>query len=178
MATENKSYYEILGVEREADERAIKKAYFALVRKYPPETHPEEFKRVREAYEVLSNPVSRKDYDSVNQYDQYGEQISAKLKAGVDAMEAGDFKTAQRHFIEILAQQPQLHFARDLLGMAYLNNSQAKEALEVFDQLVGAQPENAVYHLHKGYAHYHQKQYVPAMDSYRRAQGLDASDTR
>jgi len=118
MANDKKSFYEILGVERAADERAVKKAYFALVRKYPPETHPEEFKRIREAYEVLSNPVSRKDYDSIDQYDQYGEQISAQLKAGVEAMEAGDFKTAQRQFIEILKLQPQLHFARDLLGMA------------------------------------------------------------
>ncbi|HZS38028.1 MAG TPA: DnaJ domain-containing protein [Polyangia bacterium] len=178
MSNEKKSFYEVLGVERAADERTIKKAYFTLVRKYPPETHPEEFKRVREAYEVLSNPVSRKDYDSIDQYDQYGEQISAQLKAGMEAMEAGDFKTAQRQFIEILRQQPQLHFARDLLGMAYLNSDQPKEALDQFVALVTAQPQNAVYHLHKGYAHYHQKQYVPAMDAYRTAQGLDAADTR
>src|SRR5260370_41402622 len=93
-------------------------------------------------------------------------------------MEAGDFKTAQRKFIELLQEQPQLHFARDLLGMAYLNNDQPKEALEQFIALVQAQPQNAVYHLHKGYSHYHQKQYIPAMDSYRQAQTLDSAGTR
>src|SRR5690242_10665580 len=124
------NFYEVLGVDKAADERAIKKAYFALVRKYPPETHPEEFKKIREAYEVLSNPVSRKDYDSVNQYDQYGPEVSARLKAGMEAMDAGDFRTAQRAFIEVLSLQPQLHFARDLLGMAYLNDKKPEDALK------------------------------------------------
>ena len=40
----------------------------------------------------------------------------------------GDYATAQREFIEVLRLQPQLHFARDLLGMAYLNNDQPAEA--------------------------------------------------
>src|SRR5437660_1122066 len=67
MANEKtQSFYEVLGVDKTADERSIKKAYFTLVRKYPPETHPEEFKKIREAYEVLSNPVSRKDYDALD----------------------------------------------------------------------------------------------------------------
>jgi curved DNA-binding protein CbpA len=178
MSNEKKSYYMILEVARDADERTIKKAYFTLVRKFPPETHPEEFKRIREAYEVLSNPTSRKDYDAIDQYDQYGAEISSRLKEGVEAMEAGDFKTAQRKFIELLKEQPQLHFARDLLGMAYLNADMAKEALQQFDYLVQAQPANAVYHLHRGNAHYALKQYQPAMDSYRKARELDEADTR
>ena len=179
MGNEKKqSLYEVLGIERAADERTIKKAYFALVRKYPPETHAEEFKKIREAYEVLSNPVSRKDYDSVDQYDQYGEEVSARLKAGMEAMDSGDFRTAQREFTYVLSLQPQLHFARDLLGMAYLNNQQPAEALSQFDALVAAQPNNAVYHLHQGYAHHQQKHYGPAMAAYKRSKELDAIDTR
>src|SRR3954449_7797886 len=113
--SENKvvNFYEALGVGKDADERAIKKAYFTLVRKYPPETHPEEFKKIREAYEVLSNPVSRKDYDSVDEYDNYGEQISARRKVGMEAMDRGDYRAAQKEFVEVLRLQPQLHFARD-----------------------------------------------------------------
>jgi curved DNA-binding protein CbpA len=170
--------YEVLGIARDADERAIKKAYFTLVRKYPPETHPEEFKRIREAYEVLSNPQSRADYDSVDKYSQFGEEVQARMQSGLNAMEASDWKTAQGHFVAVLALQPNLHFARDLLGMAYLNNNQPAEALAQFEALIAAQPENAVYQLHKGYAHYHQKQYVPAMAAFREANRLDPIDTR
>src|SRR5438445_340599 len=105
----SQSYYEVLAVARDADERTIKKSYFALVRKYPPETHPEEFKRIRAAYEVLSNPVSRKDYDAVDQYDQYGEEISARLKAGMASMDHADWQSAQREFLHVLGLKPELH---------------------------------------------------------------------
>jgi curved DNA-binding protein CbpA len=177
-AAKSQSYYEVLGVARDADDRTIKKSYFALVRKYPPDTCPDEFKRIREAYEVLSNPVSRKDYDAVNEYDQYGEEISQRLKVATGAMDAADWRTAQRELLHVLGLKPDLHFARDLLGMAYLNAGTADQALAQFDQLVAAQPNNAVYHLHKGYAHSAQKQYGPAMNAYRQAQTLDDQDTR
>jgi curved DNA-binding protein CbpA len=172
------NFYEVLGIDRSADERAIKKAYFALVRKFPPETHPDDFKRIREAYEVLSNPQSRADYDAVNQYDQYGAEVSTHLKAGTEAMEQSDWARAQSEFIAVLEQQPQLHFARDLLGMAYLNAHKPADAMREFTRLTTEQPGNAVYHLHKGYAHYAQNQYAPALDCYREARKLDPADTR
>ena len=172
------NFYEVLGIDRSADERAIKKAYFALVRKFPPETHPDDFKRIREAYEVLSNPQSRADYDAVNQYDQYGAEVSTHLKAGTEAMEQSDWARAQSELIAVLEQQPQLHFARDLLGMAYLNAHKPADAMREFTRLVTEQPANAVYHLHKGYAHYAQNQYAPALDCYREARKLDPADTR
>ncbi len=178
MSEPTKSFYEILGIERGADERAVKKAYFALVRKFPPETHPEEFKRIREAYEVLSNPQSRADYDAVDKFDQYGAELSARLKAGTEAMDHADWPRAQAELIAVLEQQPQLHFARDLLGMAYLNGNRPADAMREFSRLVAEQPANAVYHLHKGYAHYAQNQHDAALDCYREARKLDPSDTR
>ena len=78
----------------------------------------------------------------------------------------------------MLEQQPQLHFARDLLGMAYLNAHQPADAMREFTRLTVEQPANAVYHLHKGYAHYAQNQYAPALDCYREARKLDPQDTR
>lgn len=55
----NDDYYQILGVDRNADIQAIKKAYRALARQYHPDRNPgdqsaeEKFKRVQEAYDVL-----------------------------------------------------------------------------------------------------------------------------
>lgn len=48
-------YYEILGLSQGASQGEIKKAYFRLVREYSPEKHPEEFREIREAYEVLKD---------------------------------------------------------------------------------------------------------------------------
>jgi curved DNA-binding protein CbpA len=51
--------YEVLRLERTADAGDIKKAYFALVREFPPEQAPEQFKRVRAAYDMLRTPEAK-----------------------------------------------------------------------------------------------------------------------
>src|SRR5437763_9302827 len=69
-----KDYYAILGVDRSADLKEIKSTYRKLARKYHPDVNPgdksaeEKFKDISEAYEVLSDPKKR------TQYDSYGEQ--------------------------------------------------------------------------------------------------------
>ena len=64
-----RDYYEVLGVSKDADEAAIKKAYRQLAKKYHPDVNPgdkdaeEKFKEVNEAYQTLSDPQKRASYD-------------------------------------------------------------------------------------------------------------------
>jgi molecular chaperone DnaJ len=66
---EKRDYYEVLGLERSADEAAVKTAYRKLAHKYHPDKNPgnreaeERFKEASEAYEVLSDPDRRARYD-------------------------------------------------------------------------------------------------------------------
>ena len=57
-----KNYYKILGISKGATEKEIKRAYGALLRKYPPEKFPDEFSDIAKAYEVLMNSEKRKIY--------------------------------------------------------------------------------------------------------------------
>jgi molecular chaperone DnaJ len=66
---DKRDYYEVLGVGRDADDAALKKAYRQLAKKYHPDTNPGDkeaeakFKEASEAYAVLSDPEKRKQYD-------------------------------------------------------------------------------------------------------------------
>ncbi|MEM0465301.1 MAG: molecular chaperone DnaJ [Candidatus Pacearchaeota archaeon] len=70
-----KDYYKILGVSKDASQEDIKKAFRQLARKYHPDVNQgnkeaeEKFKEINEAFQVLSNPEKRA------QYDQYGSSI-------------------------------------------------------------------------------------------------------
>jgi DnaJ-class molecular chaperone len=70
MTVEFKDYYRILGVDRSADDKAIKSAYRKLARKYHPDVAKgkdtgDKFHEVTEAYEVLSDPEKRRRYDTL-----------------------------------------------------------------------------------------------------------------
>ncbi|MFN8483254.1 MAG: DnaJ C-terminal domain-containing protein [Anaerolineae bacterium] len=79
-----KDYYKVLGVDRNADEKEIKRAYRRLARKHHPDVNPgdkaaeTQFKEINEAYEVLGDAEKRKKYD------QFGSQWREYERAGVN----------------------------------------------------------------------------------------------
>lgn len=89
-----KDLYEILGVDRNATEEEIKKAYRRLAKKYHPDLNPgdkeaeQKFKEINEAYEILSDPQKRA------QYDQFGDAAFEQGGFGQGGFGQGGFGEA------------------------------------------------------------------------------------
>lgn len=94
MAEQKRDYYEILGVDKNADEAAIKKAYRVLAKKYHPDMNPgdkeaeQKFKEASEAYAILSDPEKRR------QYDQFGHAAFEGGAGGAGGFGGFDFNSA------------------------------------------------------------------------------------
>src|SRR5512134_1941196 len=95
---EYKDYYKILGVRRDADEKAIKAAYRKLARKYHPDVNKgaaERFKEIAEANAVLSDPEKRKRYDTLGpDWERYA-QAGAGAGAGRSPFEGRNVRFSQ-----------------------------------------------------------------------------------
>ena len=91
MAENKRDYYEVLGVDRGADEATIKKAYRQLAKKYHPDMNPgdkeaeKKFKEASEAYAVLSDAEKRR------QYDQFGHAAFEQGGGGAGGFGGFDF---------------------------------------------------------------------------------------
>ena len=84
MAGGKRDYYEVLGVEKNADDDTLKKAYRNLSLELHPDKNkspeaPEQFQRVKHAFDVLLNPDTRQIYDRLG---DAGVKVSAQTVPG------------------------------------------------------------------------------------------------
>lgn len=109
-----RDYYEILGLTKDASSEEIKKVYRRLARQYHPDLNPgnkeaeEKFKIIGEAYEILSDPSRRSQYDQFSRYwkqkgfaaskqtpksKAWGESTNSRSSQEVDPSEFPDFES-------------------------------------------------------------------------------------
>ena len=137
--------YAVLGVSPEATQAEIKRAYSRKVREHPPETDPDGFQRISQAYEVLRDAKRRAEYDARSKYDDVVRELvyDARTLAG-----SGEWRKAAERAKRAAVLLPADRSIQVLLGGLYLRAEMWAEAVQVLQGLCKQDPDDAeVHHL-------------------------------
>ena len=147
----HKSHYDLLDITEDASDKDVREAFKGKVREHPPEQDPEGYKLLREAYDILSNPVARREYDNLSEFGDRIEQLQEEANEILQSEEP-DYDRAVQLLKQAVVLGPDIGILRDMLGNCYLRNEQPDQALKQFEKAVTLDPSNRSYRLHKGYA--------------------------
>lgn len=157
-------FYERLEVPRTATAEEIKRAYQRKLRLYPPERSPEEFKLIREAFETLGNPDTRRDYD-----DRPDPRAIETFDRALQAMRAKDYTAAERLLKQVLLLDPDRGFVRNMLGLCYLYQGEDAKAADQFERLITLDDAPAAWFGNAAMAALHLEQFDKAEALYKEA---------
>jgi len=160
------NHYETLGIGRDADKAAVKRAYFTAVKAHSPDADPEGFKLVRLAYETLSDDKKRAEYDSFFEKDA---GVQAELLAVRELLRQHKVKQALDFLTALRARRPESADAALLMAETLLLSGKSGKAAELCDELLAANPDNTEALLLKGEALVARGYSQKAMDLYQAA---------
>src|SRR5262245_57570904 len=143
--------YTTLEVPPTASPEEIRRAYYQMVRKYPPEQEPERFEQIRRAYETLADEKARRDYDALQ---EHGDEITGLFSQAIRLMEQGRWESAAAHLKSVLVLSPGNQTALNNLGMCLLHAHKFEKANEVYRDLVQDHPEVALYQFYLGISYF------------------------
>ena len=144
---DNEDYYAVLEVSEYSSEQEIKRAYVRKIKQHSPESDPENFQKIRQAYEVLNDPKMRRQYNERRKYGKYVDELVEKARK---EMSKGSYESAVSYLNQALDKAPSLDNVRNLLGICYLNMRQYDKAKREFLRLVQDNPDNAQYSCNLG----------------------------
>lgn len=145
------TYYEILELEPGASQTEIKKAYFRLLRKHPPESDPEQFQKLREAYEQLKKAANMPESaEFTPNPDPLAKEFSEQIEA---SRRLGDYEKCRE-----ICEKARECFPEDLRFLYLLINMQRKcrktgKAVKNAELLVSKNPNDRWFQRELAYAY-------------------------
>jgi Flp pilus assembly protein TadD len=169
-----KSLYELLGIEKTADQTQIKRGYFNQVRKYPPEHFPEEFKALRAAYETLSDEKKRAEYDEIGAMPDI---VAAVFQEAQKANKLGLHAEASDLYRRILTRDPKLTRVKEEYAWSLRAEGKSGKAVEVWESLCKQEPDNPEYVIELARSYENRGWNKKAITQFRRALELNRDNT-
>jgi tetratricopeptide (TPR) repeat protein len=164
------NYYERLGVEKTADAQQIKRAYYTLVKQYPPERFPEEYKKLRAAYTALGDERKRAEYD---QRQSLPENAAFLLEQAEQLDQLGQHRQAADTYELAMRLYPDLEQVLTALARFFERQEKWGKAIGLWEKLCARQPENADYAYALALNYDHRSWRKKAIAQYRRTLELD-----
>lgn len=167
--TDRPDLYEVLDVAPTASADEVRAAYYRQVRKHPPEKDAEGFQQVQQAYEVLGDPTTRREYDDQRRSDPETQRLVAEGRELLDASDPEALTPLKR----ALVRQPDSLVVRDLLVQALILAESFDDAEKHARRLTAQAPENPVYQIRLGDVYRAADRDGEAEAPFRRALELD-----
>ena len=139
MKQDCKAYYGTLGLNPGASPEEVKKAYFRMVRKYSPEKDPDQFQKIREAYEAIKDgpPPERVEYPLPKD-----PAALFYLKEGDEWYRVEDYAYAAKQYLKALDEEPDNPFVLWQLSCALMDNENWQKAAKYLEQLARLSPDD------------------------------------
>lgn len=133
------NHYDTLNISRESDKAAIKRAYFSLVKICTPDKDPVGFRRLRDAYDTLSDDKKRAEYDAIFTAPDI---LQNELITARDLIRQAKLKQAIPMLMDLLKKNPDSPDVKRLLVDAYLNNGNTGKAQKLCDEILSDNPND------------------------------------
>ncbi len=169
------AYYETLGLTLDASPEEIKKAYFRLVRKHSPEKDPEQFQKIREAYEALKDgPPAEQDGFPLPD----DPEALFYLNEGERWYQEADYAYAAKQFLKALDAVPDQPHILWRLSTALMDNENWQKAAKYLEQLARLFPENREVFSMIANAYHRRGWHKKALPAFERAYELGEKDCK
>ncbi len=141
-------YYRVLGITQDADGSTIRRAYLTLIRQYTPESAPDRFREIGEAYRVLSNPKKRAEYDAEERPPQHVQERLDEMQNLLEQDPARAVKLGKA----LRQGHGEWRIVRLAYARALLEAGEPQRAAEELEELSLLDPTNALYVKLRGHA--------------------------
>jgi len=168
-----KNYYDTLGIDDAADANQVKRAYFNLVKQYPPERFPEEFKEIRAAYDTLSDENKRAEYDEAA---ALPEDAAGMFNMAQIVTRQGQHEQAAAIYEKILKKHPALLNVRAEYARELTESGKTGKAISAWETICVLAPGNAKYAAALADCYLLRGWRKKAVEAYRKALEIDDSD--
>jgi tetratricopeptide (TPR) repeat protein len=132
-----KDYFEVLSIEEDVDAQTIKKAYKAMLDKFPEDQFPEQNQEIEEAFRALSDAAIRTACIEFHRMEASSKQAYKEAHTAIDD---GKYSKAARLLEKVVKGEKYTTHLNYLLGIAYMNLNKAAKAVKALESVRGDYP--------------------------------------